>query len=456
MEINKKREVTLYSILLKYIFSFCILTFVALLFSICIFMISIRTGLVWRADYAQNNVEELKNNLLENKVFDKNNIPFPYSYGFYNQQFELISSNFNNKQLRESLYYLKGNKIKSNYIYNVLELDNGVCVISYDIKTHFSIEYLDNILPYPEVITIIIFLILFIIFSSRLSYIFVKRLKKELNPLKTYTQFIMKKDLDFEIEPTGIKEFNEILISIENMKCELKKSLEQQWYSDQKRKEQISILAHDIKTPLTIIKGNAELLSEYQLIDEYDEYINFIIKNTDKIEDYISMLINIAKSENDIDYKIELIEFDKFLQEFRYEFNMMCISKKVKGRMKVKFYPKNFKGNKPLLIRALTNIIINAIEHSNEGDEIEVEINGNNNYLLFSVKDCGIGFTKQGLKNATNKFYMENSERNVENHYGIGLYIAQTIAKNHGGEVLLKNRNDRQGAEVSLIISLEL
>lgn len=455
MAIIRNKEVTLYNIFLRYLISFCLLTFLSIFLPLVILATGINTGLILPANYAQNNLEKVRQQLLNTDTFDESKITHPYKYGFYDEKLQIMNSNFSENQINEAYKYLKGESFKSNYIYTKIELDNGICVISYDIRAHFSSEKLDNIIPYPEVYIIILFFVLFFISSIMLVRGFGKKLKNQLKPLKTSTELITSRDLNFEVVPTNIKEFNEILTSIDNMKEALKQSLETQWKSEQKKKEQMAALAHDIKTPLTIIKGNAELLSESDFLDDDKEYINFIIRNADKIEQYTSLLIDISKAESDIDYKIEKIDFNDFMYNLTYEFKMMCKRKNIKSIINVDNAPTKFKGNKQLLLRALTNIIINAIDHSMEKDTVEVAISKVNNKLIFTVKDCGIGFTKEGLKKATNQFYMEESQRKVGKHYGIGLYIAETIAKKHGGEIVLKNREDMQGAEVSLLINLE-
>lgn len=454
MAIIRSKEITLYNIFLRYLVSFCALTFLSILLPVLILTTGINTGLLLPANYAQNNLEELRNEMLGTNTFHESNIPHPYKYGLYNEKFELLSGNFRDSQVRESYKYLKGESFKSNYLYTKIELNNEIYVISYDIRAHFASEKLDNLIPYPEVFIIILFFVLFFINSIMLVRKFGQKLKVELKPLKKSTELIINRDLDFEIVPTNIKEFNEVLTSIDNMKEALKQSLEAQWKSEQKKKEQMAALAHDIKTPLTIIKGNAELLSENDFLEADKEYIDFIIRNANKIEQYTSLLIDISKAESDIEYKFEKIDFNDFLKSITDEFNMMCRRKNIKGVVKIDNVPNNFKANKELLIRALTNIIINAIDYSKEEGTVEITISKNNDKLIFTIKDCGIGFTKEGLENATNQFYMEESERKVGKHYGIGLYIAETIAKKHGGEIVLKNREDMQGAEVSLTISL--
>lgn len=107
-------------------------------------------------------------------------------------------------------------------------------------------------------------------------------------------------------------------------------------------------------------------------------------------------------------------------------------------------------------MRAITNIISNAVDYSPERSELEFVVSENEGMLKFTVRDSGKGFTDSGLKNATSQFYMEASERKVGKHYGMGLYIAESVAKKHRGYVIVKNREDKVGAEVSLVINIKI
>ncbi len=84
--------------------------------------------------------------------------------------------------------------------------------------------------------------------------------------------------MDFSINPTGIREIDNISFSLEQMKGALNNSLKQQWELEQARREQISALAHDLKTPLTIIRGNAELLQDTVQDETQREYNDYILK----------------------------------------------------------------------------------------------------------------------------------------------------------------------------------
>lgn len=450
-----KREKDLYTIFLRYLFSFCVLSILLIFSLILIFNIGVNCNILQAANYVENQVEKLKKEVDEGLKLDESKIPYPSKYVFFNDKNEIVKTNISEEELKEVNMYVNGDNLKSKDIYSQIHFEGGMCVIKYDIKVHFTSVFWNNLIPYPELLLISIFLIGFVVIGITIAINFGKKLKKELYPLKLSTEKIMNQDLDFEVMKSNIKEFNEVLASISNMKIELKKSLQAQWYIEQEKKNQICALAHDIKTPITIIKGNAELLNESELCEDDKEFARYIINNADKIEKYVSTLIDISNSEMGT-YKLnENLKTEEILDELKKEFCMLCSLKNIKIFRHINYKTKSFISNKELLMRAITNIISNAVDYSPERSEIEFVVSENEGMLKFTIRDSGKGFTDSGLKNATSQFYMEASERKVGKHYGIGLYIAEAVAKKHGGYVILKNREDKVGAEVSLVINIK-
>lgn len=451
MDIKKGHN--LYTIFLKYLISFCILSIILIFSLIITFNMAVNFGLLYPANYVQNQVEKLKLEVDKGLKLDEDKIPYPSKYIFINENNEIVKTNLSKDELENANKYLKGENFKSKYIYSKISYEGGTCVIAYDIKAHFTSRYWNELIPYPEILLIGIFFIGFISIACIIAINFGKKLKKELDPLKASTEKIINQDLDFEITSSNVKEFNDVLNSISNMKEALKKSLQTQWYIEQEKKNQICALAHDIKTPITIIKGNAELLNESELCEEDKEFAGYIISNANKIEKYVETLMDISKSDMG-EYELkENIKTDEILDELKSELYMLCSLKDIRVVTNINYKTKSFISNKELLMRAIINIISNAVDYSPPKSEIEFAVRENEGMLIFTIKDCGKGFTENGLKNATNQFYMEASERKVGKHYGMGLYIADSVAKNHGGSLILKNREDKDGAEVSLIIN---
>lgn len=451
-----KRGKSLYMIFLGHLISFCILSIIWIFLLVVFINISVSKDIIKPANYMENQVEKLKLEANQGLKFDSSKIPYSSKYIFFDNKNKVVKANTNEEETKNINKYLNGEKFSSKYVYNKITFKDGTCIIGYDIKAHFTSKILHDLIPYPEKLLIVVFLTGFIFIALIIAIRFGKKLKKELYPLKLSTEKIMNQDLDFEVKNSDVKEFNEVLISISNMKRALKESLMMQWHMEKEKKNQICALAHDIKTPITIIKGNAELLKESQLCQEDREFTDYIINNADKVEKYISILIDISKSSLEKNETKEAIDIDKFVEELKRELYALCSLKSIAVSNKMSYKTKIIIGNKELLMRAIVNIISNAVDYSPTKSEIEFVVNEKEGMFIFTIRDSGRGFTEGGLKNATSQFYMEANERKVGEHYGMGLYIAESVAKKHGGFVILKNREDKVGAEVSLMINTKV
>lgn len=452
MEVKKGKS--LYTIFLIYLIGFCVLTFLLLFSFVLIFKLAVNNNILNPANYVQNKIEKLKEEVDEGKAINENDMPYPSKYIFINSKDKVEKTNFSKEELIEVKENLNRKNSKYKYIYTTVETKSGKWIIQYDIKAHFTTRFWNELIPYPETLIIGAFFSGFIIIAVFIAIKFGKKLKKELYPIQVSTEKIKNQDLDFEILSSNIKEFNEVLNSIEDMKRALKESLQTQWAIEQRKKNQIGALAHDIKTPVTIIKGNAQLLNESEICEDDRELVKYIINNSDKIESYISTLMYISKYDSDLIDLKETIKLETFIEDLITQLDMMCNLKNIKYLTKISYESEYITSNKELLNRAIINIISNAIDYSKKNSEIELIIQEAKGELVFTVKDLGEGFTEEGLKNATNQFYMEQAERKVGKHYGMGLYIAESVAKKNGGYVTLKNRKDKKGAEVSLFIKI--
>lgn len=126
-------------------------------------------------------------------------------------------------------------------------------------------------------------LVLYIIDFVVPTAFFVHKIKKNVTIVKDYAAALGKQDLAVPSVKTRIKELNEVTETMEMMRRELQATMESQWAEEQAKKETMAQIAHDLKTPLTIIRGNAELLSEQITSDEDREALETIIKNCERI-----------------------------------------------------------------------------------------------------------------------------------------------------------------------------
>ena len=133
--------------------------------------------------------------------------------------------------------------------------------------------------PSPEILLYIFIAINCIAVCVILTAKFAKNMRTQLSPLFEATRQVAEQNLDFEVGHSKIKEFEDVLCSFANMKDNLKISLEKQWNAEQLQREQIAALAHDLKTPLTVIQGNIDLINETELDDEQRLYAGYITES---------------------------------------------------------------------------------------------------------------------------------------------------------------------------------
>ena len=120
-----------------------------------------------------------------------------------------------------------------------------------------------------------------------LTAYFAKMFSKELSPIFKATKEIENQKSDFEMEHSKIKEFENVLLSFDDMRTSLKTSLEKQWSAEQNQREQIASLAHDLKTLLTVMQGNIDLLDETELDEEQKLYLSYAMNSSEQMKEHL-------------------------------------------------------------------------------------------------------------------------------------------------------------------------
>ncbi|MDB0440760.1 sensor histidine kinase [Clostridioides difficile] len=455
---NNKKVVKLRTIFVRYLSIFFVTTITLGVLLVFLFSVLLSLGVVLPSNYAEKQIYKYKDEIISSEKVTKDIIPDFCDYGIYTLDGKLTSGTFNNEEAKKTWNLMKGIEVKSGHSsdnYIKLFRQNEVCIIRYDIVSEFNSPALRKYLPKPEILGIIIFVVAFFIEMVILSKSFGKKINAKMDLLKNATEKIQQQDLDFTIESSDIYEIDNVLFSIEKMKLALKDSLEKQWRLEESRKEQISALAHDIKTPLTIIHGNTDLLIEINENPELSEYMEYIANGVTQIEKYINTLIYISKADKGYTINKESINIDKFIEDVLVQIEALASTKS----LDVEFYkqddlPDNIIIDRELLFRAIMNIISNAIDYSTNQSKLYFDVLVNQRYLKFVITDCGRGFSKEDLSKATEQFYTGDLSRNSKSHYGMGLYIANTIIQKHSGNLHVENSIKTSGAMITIEIPI--
>ena len=417
--------------------------------------VATNAGLVNSANHSELQVKEMIPTLTVAPDLTKVCFPPECGYLVMDHEFHELYSNMNDEEKELAILYAKGElaRLGDKRQFTVVIRENEICVLRYYIESRFTAPWLPESFPSPEVITLVWVgfnaLLVIVFLTSR----FAKAVRLQISPLAEATENISKQNLDFDISHSNIAEIEDVLAAFSDMKESLKESLDHQWRSAQAQKEQIAALAHDIKTPLTVVRGNAELLEETELTVNQKRYAEYISNGCEQIQRYMQMLIDVTKSWEDHPLSMESFSLSSLLNDVGDQTAGLAAIHQVVlhwGNTKdITIY-----ADHSLLSRALVNVISNAIEHSPHGGNVFIEVIRSDNLISFVVTDEGRGFTAQALKHATDQFFMDDSSRSSKSHYGIGLYMTASIVQKHGGKIILENVTENGGARVTIQIPL--
>lgn len=305
---------------------------------------------------------------------------------------------------------------------------------------------------------------IFIIFFT---VIFVRKLDKEikepLDQLMTATRQIREQDLEFKLTRHGtITEIRDLGEAFELMRKELAESLQREWKLQKDRRDMIASLAHDIRTPLTIIQGHVEGLEEAKRrnIDRWEPYLNVIKNNVQRAVKLVRDLNETAAMEQHA-FQLQPVRFDpvEFLEEKRDEYRTWCQKEGVR-------FDYTFRDERNLsaaamlyadpdrLNQVLDNLLANSLRFAKQGG-VRLEAVVAELYLEVAVSDNGPGFEPGKERQVFEAFYQGSGGNNRRSgHSGLGLYIAKSIVVKHGGDIWAY-RGDQGGAVVRFRIPLQ-
>ena len=255
---------------------------------------------------------------------------------------------------------------------------------------------------------------------------------------------INNNNLEFELSYDYQNEFQDVIVSFEQMRQTLKESLNEQWKIEQQQKELISSLAHDLRSPLTLIKGHVEMLQDgaYRYEDRCVKYLNVLEGATSRaillVED-----LNLLSQVEQVDFKLTkegVLVKDFFLSQVSlYEglakkrnINLTLNLKDINPCLQIEI-------DRNQIVRVLDNLVMNAFRYAPHSSTITIHLDSDDYNLYVEVIDEGEGFSDYDLKYGINKFYRGNKARTKDGGSGLGLYISKRIIDLHDGSLKLTN-----------------
>ena len=221
---------------------------------------------------------------------------------------------------------------------------------------------------------------------------------------------------------------------------------------EQQRRLELAALTHDLKTPLSVISGNAELLGEDALTEGQRESVDAIFRSALRLQDYVAQLRAITGSEAALSREKERVSLPALAEGWREVGQSLCGAKPAAFRCPdvPKLELAVYRGD---LDRAVSNLLDNAARYTPAGGAVTLSVTADGETLTIAVEDTGPGFSAEGLARGEQAFYTSDASRPQEGHMGMGLYFAAQTAKRHGGALHLANTGHGARAELVLPIN---
>ena len=438
----------------RFLFMLLVGLFGAVAIPFLLVTVSTTLGLTTYGDYSEIRANELAPILAATPDLSDVQIPMGIEYALLDKNYQLIETTLDENELEQAMRYATTGASDQNLQkrYLLVTRENEYVVLQYYIGAQYTNEWMNEHLPSPDILLIVLIAAGGILVCLLLTTRFAKKLRLQLAPLFEATSEVAKQNLDFEVGHSNIKEFEDVLISFSHMKESLKDSLEQQWKAEQTQKEQIAALAHDLKTPLTVIQGNADLICETELDKEQRLYAEYISSSSEQMQLYIRTLIDISRAATGYQLYMEDIDLPAYIKQLLEQIDALCQTKKIGLQVQIEHLPAVLSVDKLLLERAIMNVVNNALDYSPQDSSILISMTGSKGSLQISVTDAGPGFSQEDLLHAEEQFYMADRSRSSNLHFGMGLFITKSIVQQHGGQLILSNSEKTGGAQVTISI----
>lgn len=292
--------------------------------------------------------------------------------------------------------------------------------------------------------------VLFVIFLSIFTTKLYRAIRSKFKIVETHLKEIEDGNLSTPLPNFNDREFGELSRQVNKMRIELKNLLDESQKKSIVQKQLFSSIAHDLRTPLTIINAETELLGILSEDLTVQERCSVITSEVSRIDQLLTELLKITRLNTDsYTLKYEELNIIDILHSTILEFSSLCKMKEIKIR-------ENYKDNfitiycdQLMITRIIQNVLSNAVEHVNINGEIECSVTESSLETAISISNTGSLFSDEYLEGEFIPFYSNKLQREKE-HFGLGLYMSDLMIKKMNGSISIKNENQRATVMITL------
>ncbi len=315
----------------------------------------------------------------------------------------------------------------------------------------FVVTDISNMIPEIEqfFVDMLFSIVIVLIFSACLLVVWIYRgVMGPLKKMRAATENIKEGNLDFELCPEADDELGQLCMDLEDMRKRLKSNAEEKVVFDRENKELISNISHDLKTPVTAIKGYAEGIMDgvADTPEKMERYIRTIYNKAEEMDTLINELTFYSKIDtNRIPYNFNIISVNEYFNDCAEDLSLELESKNVEFG----FFNYVDKGIKVIadaeqIKRVVHNIINNSLKYMDKPKaKINLRVKDVGDFIQVEIEDNGKGIAAKDLPNIFDRFYRSDASRNSsKGGSGIGLSIVKKIIEEHGGKIWATSREE--------------
>ena len=311
---------------------------------------------------------------------------------------------------------------------------------------------------YSVFIILILFFVAIVVISIINTYILSKNIVKPLTQLENAALQIRQGNYDFKINTTAKDEIGDLSRTFEETRVQLKETEKIKKKYEDNRNELISNISHDLKTPITTIKGYIEGIIDGVpgSKEKKDKYLKTIYQNTVNMESLINELFLLSELElKELPLNFVPVNIKAYLSDCFEESKFYLEEKGIKLKFNANYDEREIVyADREKIKRVILNIINNAVNHkASINPTITIQLTEKKEEAQIEIRDNGPGISRESLKFIFERFYKADKARSTNSSgTGLGLYIAKKIVLNHGGNIWAKSQ---EGKGTSIYFTLK-
>ena len=264
----------------------------------------------------------------------------------------------------------------------------------------------------------------------------ISRISKEMSDMRLEWQLEERRSDELGVLENSLntlsRKLSATLEELQSANLQLQKDIEHQKALERAQQDFFSSASHELKTPITIIKGQLEgMLLGIGAYKDHEKYLARSLEVAATLETMVQEILTISRLETNVDFKMEHFDCAPMIHGYLREIDDLVATKELQIHLDIQS-PAFINGNKLLIEKVFSNLISNAVKYSPHGASVDIILQNTNGRFLFSVENTGTHIPEDDIPKLFDAFYrMEQSRSRRTGGSGLGLYMVQRILQQH-------------------------